>query len=195
MPLVPYSTPNGPNLISSYNSPPHFPAYAPLILQPGQSTGFITFRATDPEGQIILTTGYTFDSPPPGAQYNISGQFRWIVPTNQPPGDYSFTVRVTDSGVPPRSGAAIITVIVVAPGTVTTVTPPPVIESVFHVAGQATFTIETTPGRTYRVLYSDDLNSSTWIQIGRDFVAANPYASFTDGSAALRRFYRVQQLD
>jgi hypothetical protein len=195
MPLVPYSTPNAPNLTSSYNSPPRFPAYAPLILQPGQSTGFITFRATDPEGQIILTSGYTFDSPPPGAQYNISGQFRWIVPTNQPPGDYSFTVRVTDSGVPPSSGAALITLIVVAPGTVTTITPPPVIESVFRVAGQATFTIETTPGRTYRVLYSDDLNSSTWIQLGRDFVAANPYASFTDGSTARQRFYRVQQLD
>jgi hypothetical protein len=45
------------------------------------------------------------------------------------------------------------------------------------------------------VLYTDDLNTSTWTQLGRDFVAANPYASLSDGSAVPQRFYRVQQLD
>jgi hypothetical protein len=73
--------------------------------------------------------------------------------------------------------------------------PPPVIGSVFTVGGQATFTIETTPGRTYRVLYTDDLSTLIWTPLDRDFVAANPYASLTDGSAAPHRFYRVLQLD
>ena len=97
--------------------------------------------------------------------------------------------------MPPRSATAPFIITVVAPGTVITVTPRPVIESIFHVGGQGTFTIETTPGRSYRVLYTDDLKNSTWTQLGRDFVAANPYASLTDNATAPQRFYRVQRLD
>ena len=197
-----YSTPStnaasGPNSISTYNSPPLFPAFAPLTLQPGQSTDIIngrplTFLATDPDGHTLT---YLFEFGVSGVQTNSSGQFRWTVPANQPPGDYHFTVRATDNGVPPRSATATFIITVVAPGTVITVIPRPVIESVFHVGGQATFTIETTPGRSYRVLYTDDLKNSTWTQLGRDFVAANPYASLTDNATAPQRFYRVQRLD
>ena len=199
--FMPYSTPStntasGANSISTYNSPPRFPAFAPVTLQPGQSTDIngrpITFLATDPDGHTLT---YLFEFGVSGVQTNSNGQFRWTVPINQPPGDYHFTVRATDNGVPPRSATAPFIITVVAPGTVITVTPRPVIESIFHVGGQGTFTIETTPGRSYRVLYTDDLNNSTWTQLGRDFVAANPYASLTDNATAPQRFYRVQQLD
>jgi hypothetical protein len=134
-------------------------------------------------------------SGPPGAAVNSSGQFRWLVPSDQPPGEYFMTVRATDNGAPPRSATVTFSMIVIGPGVVVPGGPPPVIGSVFTIGGQATFTIATTPGRTYRVLYTVDLNSGTWLQLDRDFVAANPSASLTDGAAAPQRFYRVQQVE
>jgi len=75
------------------------------------------------------------------------------------------------------------------------VNPGPSIRSVAAPDGQITFTIETLPGHTYRVLYKDDLAAPTWTQLDRDFVAANPTASITDTVTAAQRFYQVLQLD
>ena len=76
--------------------------------------------------------------------------------------------------------------------TITTVAPAPVIQTITAPTGQATFTIVTEPGHTYRVLYTDDLGSTApWAQLGRDFVASNTYASITDFITSPRRFYRV----
>jgi hypothetical protein len=191
------STPSAPNTIASFNSPPRFPVFPPRILQPGQNTDVngspMIFRAFDPDGHTMT---YFFEFSVTGVQTNTAGQFRWTVPTNQPPGDYVFTVRATDSGVPPRSDTTTFIVTVVAPGTVITViTPPPVIESVFHTGGQATFTIATTPGRSYRVFYTDSLSTPLWRQLDRDFVAAAEAASISDPGTSAQRFYRVQQLD
>ena len=61
--------------------------------------------------------------------------------------------------------------------------------------GQATFTIETIPGRTYRVFYKDDIDAPSWTQLGPDFVAANATASLSDNVVSPRRFYRVQQVN
>jgi hypothetical protein len=189
------STPSGPNSIQSYNSPPRFPPIATRFVVPGFSSGTFSLRASDPDRPDGTGLTYEVVSAPPGAAVNSGGLFRWIVPSNQPPGEYSMTVRATDNGVPPRSATVTFTMVVIGPGVVAPGGPPPVIASVFNIGGQATFTIETTPGRAYRVLYTDDLNTSTWTQLGRDFVAANPYASLSDGSAVPQRFYRVQQLD
>ena len=71
----------------------------------------------------------------------------------------------------------------------------PLIRSVFTVNGQASFSIETIPGHTYRVSYKDDLDAPTWTLLGPDFVAANATASLTDNMSTPRRFYRVQQLN
>jgi hypothetical protein len=54
-----------------------------------------------------------------------------------------------------------------------------------------TFSIETTPARAYRVLYTDNLGSGSWAQLGRVLVAANPYASLTDSLTQPQRFYQV----
>lgn len=106
------------------------------------------------------------------------------------------TLRATDNGIPPRSDTTSFTVTVRSIGPVVTpVTQPPTIRSVFNVGGQATFTIETIPGHTYRILYTDDLTEPQWTPLDRDFMAANPYASITDPGAAPKRFYKVVQLD
>ena len=186
-------TPGAPNSIPGYNSPPRFPFIANRSAFPGQSTGTFSIRATDPDNHSIA---YAVESGPVGAAVNINGLFRWIVPTNQPFGDYPIKLRATDNGVPARSDTVTFVVTVRSIGPVVTpVTLPPTIQSVFNINGQATFTIETIPGHTYRVLYSDDLAPPQWTQLGRDFMAANPSASITDPGAAPRRFYQVIQLD
>jgi hypothetical protein len=191
--LTTNSTPSGPNWIPTYNTPPRFPAIATRFVLPGGDVNTFSARATDVDGHALV---HRLDSGPPGAEVNVGGSFRWLdVPIDQPPGPYSVTIRATDNGVPPRSSTTTFTIVVVGPGVVAPGGPPPVIGSVFSIAGQATFTIETTVGRTYRVEYTDDLGSGAWLQLDRDFVAANPYASLTDGAAAPQRFYRVQQLD
>ena len=191
------STPSGPNSIPSYNSPPRFPPGLPPVANrfvlPGSSSGNFSIKANDPDGHSLI---YEVVSGPPGAEVNSGNAlFRWRVPSDQPPGNYSITLRATDNGTPPQSATVTFTMTVIGPGVVVPGGPPPVIGSVFTVGGQATFTIETTPSRTYRVLYTDDLSTSIWTPLGHDFVAANPYASLTDGAAAPQRFYRVLELD
>ena len=192
-PYTANTTPGAPNSLNGYNSPPRFPVIANRSAFPGQSTGTFSARAYDPDNNLI---SYLVESGPPGAAVNPSGQFRWIVPTNQPYGDYVIKLRATDNGIPSRSDTTsfIVTVRSIGP-VVTPVTQPPTIQSVFNVGGQATFTIETIPGHTYRILYADDLTEPRWTPLGRDFIAANPYASITDPGAAPKRFYQVVQLD
>lgn len=187
------STPGSANSIASFNSPPRFPAFANRSVLPGQSTGTIDIRANDPDRNGMT---YFVESAPSTAQLNTAGLFRWIVPTNQPYGDYLIRLRVTDNGTPPKSDSVsfIVTVRSSAP-VVTPVAVPPVIESVFNVDGRATFTIVTQVGHSYRILYTDDLSAPVWTQLGRDFMAANPYASITDPGAAPQRYYQVIQLD
>ena len=187
------STPNSPNSISGYNSPPRLPLVADLAVLPGQSTGNIRIQATDPDRNTFT---YSVVSGPAGPEINQGGLFRWIVPTNQPYGVYPITLRVTDNGLPPRSDTVNFTITVRSAGPVVTPTfQPPTILSVFSTGGQASFTIETLPGHTYRIQYADDLSVPTWVQLDRDFVAANAYASISDGTALPQRFYRVLQLD
>src|SRR5205085_1330073 len=119
------------------------------------------------------------------------GFFRWIVPTNQPPGDYPVTVHVVDSGTPPRGDSTSFTVSVRSTVTITTVAPPPFIQTITAPAGQATFTIATSLGHTYRVEYKDELSAVSWTQFDRDFVAAGPYCSLSDFVISPHRFYRI----
>ncbi len=187
------STPSGPNSIPGFNSPPRFPFMPNRAVFPGQSTGTLSIRATDPDPNTLL---YSIDSGPAGAAVNPAGLFRWIVPTNQPYGDYLIRLRVTDNGLPPKSDTTsfMVTVRTIGPVVTPTVVPP-TIQSVFNVEGRATFTIGTIVGHTYRVIYADDLTAPVWVQLGRDFMAANPYASITDPGAVPQRYYQVIQLD
>jgi hypothetical protein len=185
------TTPRAANsIVPDYNSPPVFPTFPRQFVLPGQ-TNNLTVRATDPDGNALT---HSLDSGPEGVQLNASGLFRWIVPSNQPPGDYFVTIRATDNGSPPRSSTVTLTVGIVAVIPVTG-SPPPVIRSVASPDGQITFTTVTTPGRTYRILYKDDLSNSVWTPLDRDFVAANATASITDPAPGPRRFYQVLELD
>jgi hypothetical protein len=190
--FMPRATPRNVNSIPDFNAAPVFTNFPNQFAVPGQVVT-ITNRASDPDGDALT---YSVDSAPEGFLVNQTGLFRWSVPTNQPPGEYPIALRVTDDGLPARSATATYSIIVTLPGNVVVVgAPPPVIRTFARPAGQATLTFEAEPGRTYRVLYTDDLGSSTWTQLDRDFVAATPDASITDVMTAAQRFYRVLRVD
>lgn len=191
--LATNSTPGSANSIAGFNSPPRFRVFPNISLLPGQTTSNINIQAVDPDRNSML---YAMEAGPSTAQLNTAGLFRWIVPTNQPYGDYLVRLKVTDNGVPPKSDYASFIITIRTPGPVVTPTViAPEIQSVFNVDGRAAFTVATQVGHTYRIVYTDDLSSPVWTQVGRDFMAANPYASITDPGAAPQRYYQVIMLD
>jgi hypothetical protein len=195
---MPKTTPKLPNVHSNYNSRPSFPPLGPFFASPGTTVTY-TIAASDPDRAQPnpQTLTYSILSAPFDSRLNQGGLYRWIIPTNQPLGEYPITLRVTDSGTPPRSDDSTFTVTLRPPAQVVVIgtNPPPVLYGASGPGGQFTFTIGTSVGHTYRISYKTDLDGPTWTQLDRDFVAANPYASITDVMTEPRRFYRVEQLD
>jgi hypothetical protein len=154
----------------------------------------VVTRATDPDANTIT---YIADAIPAGSALLGGGTFRWVIPTNQPYGDYLVAVTAVDNGVPPRSNSVSYLVTVLGPSTVTTNngTPGSIIYSAARVDGQTTFTFDTIPGRTYRVYYKDAVDAPTWTQLDRDFVAANESTSISDPTALPQRYYAVVRFD
>lgn len=113
-----------------------------------------------------------------------SGLFDWQVPLATPPGDYTFNVKVTDTGAPPLSAATTITI---------SVLPLPRLTGVaLDEEGLATLTWEAEPGAEYHVEYTDDLASTVWTDMGVDIWANDVTASVSDPEPAARlRYYRI----
>jgi hypothetical protein len=123
-----HSTPRGTNSIPTYNSAPVFPVIPNQVTAPGQTCcgpmGFINVQAVDADGNTLT---YEIVSGPPGSMLNAGALYRWVVPTNQPPGEYPVTVSVTDDGVPPRSATTTFQILVNSTGIVGT--PLPIIQT------------------------------------------------------------------
>jgi hypothetical protein len=187
------ATTNGVNQLAGYNARPVFPTI-PLLFVVPNSTNTFNIRAIDPEvPQQQLT--YSIVSAPAVSLLSQGGLYRWIVPANQPPGDYLVQLNVVDNGTPPRTDTTTFVVRVQQPLAPVVGTPPPIIHSFAGPGGQFTFSFDSVPGRAYRVLYKDDLMAPSWTQLDRDFVAANPIASITDTLSQPQRFYIVLQVD
>jgi hypothetical protein len=194
--FMPRVTPRAANVLTNFNSHPVFPIPTNYVTYPGTVNTY-TIRATDRDLPAQTLT-YAIVSAPSVSQLNQSGLYRWTVPINQPPGDYTITLRVTDNGTPPRSDTMsfIVTVIPLpesAPVTNTASGP-----HLFAVAGPwqpITFAIESQPGHAYRVYYTDTLFPPRWTQLFPDFVASGTTASITDTPASASRFYRVLRVD
>jgi hypothetical protein len=182
------------SLTNSYNSAPRFPDVGQQFLVPGQHY-ILPLQASDPDSPEQTVT-YSLLTAPAGSSYTTL-RYIWFVPTNQPLGDYTVSLQGTDNGTPARSDTITFIVTVRDPSIPSTPAgpPPPVIHSVGDPNGQFIFTIDTIPGRTYRVLYKETLDAPTWTQLDRDFVAANPTASITDVITVPQRFYQVVRLD
>ena len=184
-------TPRGRNSVTNWNSRPLFSPVTNRVVLPGQRV-VSTTRALDPDAPPQTLT-YTLVNGPTNSGI-VPGAFFWQVPASQPPGNQIVTLHVTDNGTPPLSDTVTFVLTVAAIGD-RTLEVGPIIESLATVSGQATFTIQTTPGRTYRVFYKDELSAPEWTQYGPDFVAANATASITQSSPASARFFIVQQVN
>jgi hypothetical protein len=82
------------------------------------------------------------------------------------------------------------------PFTAPPVISPPKLFLVRMINNVAGFAWNTYPGKSYRVLYKDDLSAPSWTPLGTDTVAAGNALSHTDTQAPSRqRFYRVMQVN
>ena len=106
LPLLPMEmpTPGQPNFLPGGNRPP--------ILNPigdkeiGEMTLLrFTVIATDPDEGQSISYSLGQDAPPGASIEPDSGVFTWTPAENQGPGEYLFTIRATDNGVPPRTAA------------------------------------------------------------------------------------------
>jgi len=194
--FMPRVTPRAANVLTNFNSHPVFPIPTNYVTYPGTVNTY-TIRATDRDLPAQTLT-YAIVSAPSVSQLNQSGLYRWTVPTNQPPGDYTITLRVTDNGTPPRSDTMSFIVTVIPLPESVPVTNTASGPHLFAVAGPwqpITFAIESQPGHAYRVYYTDTLFPPRWTQLFPDFVASGTTASITDTPASASRFYRVLRVD
>ena len=129
------------------------------------------------------------DGAPTNAVINAaSGLFNWTPTAAQAPATNLITVRVTDNGTPSLSAARTFTVTVLVGFRAMDVLRLP--------NGDLSFTLATTPGKSYRVEYKNALNAPTWQPLGPDVVAASTSLTMTDPIIPnSQRFYRVVQVD
>jgi regulation of enolase protein 1 (concanavalin A-like superfamily) len=117
--------------VSPWNSAPVLAALGNRTVEQGATLSFnATATDADLPGQ---TLAYSLDAgAPAGTSINAaSGEFSWSVPSEQSPGDYQVTVRVTDNGSPAKDDFETITI------TVTTALPAPWLEDDIGTVGLA----------------------------------------------------------
>jgi hypothetical protein len=112
-------TPGQPNLYATANQPPALAPIGNRAIDEGQTVLF-TAIATDPDaGQQLL---FSLAGAPDGAVIDPNtGAFSWPTTEANGPGEFAFTVRVTDNGTPARSDTESLTI------TVREVNQPPVL--------------------------------------------------------------------
>ncbi len=111
-------TPGAPNFLAGGNRPPVLDPQ-PSRTVPELSRAQFTLTATDPDAGQQLTFTLGTDAPAGAALDASTGVFAWTPTEAQGPGEYTFTVIVTDNGTPPRSASGLVTL------TVTEVNEPP----------------------------------------------------------------------
>jgi hypothetical protein len=103
-------SPGQENQFATANQPPILTAIGARNLDEGQTLQF-TATATDQDAGQKLS--YSLAGAPAGAVINAAtGAFLWTTTEADGPGQYSFAVRVSDNGVPPRLDTETITVTV-----------------------------------------------------------------------------------
>ena len=161
------------------NTPPAIDDVAPASIHAGQRLS-VQVNAYDSEPVTFallspVAEGATIDTQ--------SGLFDWQVPPTTPPGDYSFNIKVTDTGSPPMSATTTLTVSVV---------PLPRLTGVVVDSGLPTLTWDAEIGAEYHVEYCEDLSAPNWTDLGVDVWAGDVTASATDEAPSKHaRFYRV----
>ena len=105
LPLAPFEspTPGAGNFSAGANLPPILTRIGDRLATEQVLLNF-TPTAVDPEGKSI-TWSLSVDAPSGASIDPGTGQFTWTPSEEQGPGVYTFFVRATDSGAPPRTAA------------------------------------------------------------------------------------------
>lgn len=169
--------------VNRVNLPPALTPVPHHFLRAGSSLVF-TNTATDPDLPdttliFTLTTGTET-----GASVDAAtGRFFWQTSSTWPDATNSFTVKVTDTGVPPLSDSQTFLV---------TLTHQPVIETVGATNGVTTLTWSALAGETYRLQYKNSLTDPNWTDVPGDIPANGDPTTATDAAGTTaQRFYRV----
>ena len=165
------------------NTPPVLAAVPNAFIILGQTLSF-TASATDTD-QPPQSITFTLDfGAPTNATINpLTGAFAWTPVPSQVLTTNIITVRATDNGTPPLSGAQSFTATVLNVPSL----------SVVSLAGHSlTLGWPSASGKIYRVQYKDDLNAAAWNTLGSDVPGTgSPLSVTVDVSGASQRFYRV----
>jgi hypothetical protein len=169
---------------------------APVILPIGDKTvaagTALSFPISATDGdEPVQTLLFSLDAgAPAGASVDAaSGRFTWKPAATQAGRTYPITVRVTDDGTPPLSAALAFQVNVT--GTAEGVR----IRAVRAGGGSVQLAWDTTPGQTYQVQYTDDLEAGRWMDLGEPIVGDGSAAQVDDApNGDRRRFYRIVAL-
>jgi hypothetical protein len=116
-------TPGAPNDLVGGNRPPVLDPIADRTA-PELSPLRFTVTASDPDAGQQLTFSLGADAPAGASLEPDTGVFAWTPAEAQGPGEYTFTVRVTDNGTPPRAASRTVTI------TVSEVNAPPVLDPI-----------------------------------------------------------------
>jgi hypothetical protein len=144
-PLVSFEepSPGSANFILGGNLPPTITAVPDETL-PEETRLAFTVVATDPDAGQVLKYSLGVDAPTGAAIDEDTGQFSWTPSELQGPGSYSFVVRATDNGTPPRTSVTRVNV------TVTEVNMAPVFDALadrtVDEGGLLTFTVTAMDG-------------------------------------------------
>jgi hypothetical protein len=99
-------------IVTESNSPP---VLAPIGNRSASEDGFLSFvvSATDPDTPAQQLTFSLDPGAPAGAAMDpLTGEFTWTPNEDQGPATHTFTIRVTDNGIPARSAAETISITV-----------------------------------------------------------------------------------
>jgi hypothetical protein len=176
-------------VVNEVNAAPVLAAIANQSVTAGSQLS-VTNSATDADVPLNILT-YSLDpGAPAGAAINpTNGVFTWTPSTNQAPGPYGVTVRVTDNGAPALSDTKAFSIVVnsLAAFRLTSIA----------VAGNGIVTLNWTSqaGKTYHVEYNDDLNSTNWNALGDQTAGGSTMSATNNPGSSSQRYYRVLQVN
>jgi hypothetical protein len=178
-------TPRAANRVAGANTPPSIAPVGTKTAVLGQPFSF-TVSATDADGGQTLAYSIVSGAPAGASIDPGSGLFTWNSTFSWTPSTNIVTVRVTDDGAPPLSDDDAFTLIGLPPA-----------PTIALNGNQVTIGFQTIPGKTYRVEYNEDLNTTAWLRLNnQDYLALSTSLAVQDSqSGRPQRFYRIVQLD
>ena len=182
-------TPDAPNAYT--NTAPFLNPIPDIHVSAGSAVSFQVI-ANDPDAPP-QTLVFSVD---PGAPAGLnmdptSGAVSWSTDPAIAPGDYPVVLRVLDNGTPQLAASETVVIHVVALPSGSIEVAPPVFKN-----GQLTLQWSATSGSRFRIQYTHDLGSGTWLDAVEELVATSSTATFTDPIPAgdPQRYYRIVSL-